>query len=172
MADRQKLTIVPFKKGDKVWLDSRNLKMTYHKKMKPKQEGPFTITEVLGPWHRLQLPSSWRIHNLFHAVLLRPYQENEVYGMNFTKSPPKSVEGDKVYEVEAILKHRKKGCGYQYYVKWKGYPISNASWECHVTFHHASLPSFAILTNPDHSRFCLLTPDPGLNICGLRWIFC
>ena len=39
-------------------------------------------------------------------------------------------------------------------------------------FHHASLPSFAILTNPDHSRFCPLTPDLDLNICGLRWIFC
>ena len=29
MADRWKSTFVPFKKGDKVWLDSRNLKMTY-----------------------------------------------------------------------------------------------------------------------------------------------
>ena len=33
MADRWKSN---FKKGDKVWLDSRNLKTTYHKKMKPK----------------------------------------------------------------------------------------------------------------------------------------
>ena len=49
MADGQKSTFIPFKKGDKVWLDSRNLKTTYHKKMKPKQEGSFTITEVLGP---------------------------------------------------------------------------------------------------------------------------
>ena len=39
-------------------------------------------------------------------------------------------------------------------------------------FHHASLPSFAVLTNPDHSRFRPLTPDPDLNICGLRRIFC
>ena len=39
-------------------------------------------------------------------------------------------------------------------------------------FHHASLPSFAILTNPNHSRFRPLTPDLDLNICGLRRIFC
>ena len=34
---------------DKVWLDSWNLKTAYHKKMKSKWEGPFLITEVLGP---------------------------------------------------------------------------------------------------------------------------
>ena len=36
MIDLRKSTFVPFKKGDKVWLDSRNLKTIYHKKMKPK----------------------------------------------------------------------------------------------------------------------------------------
>ena len=74
--------------------------------MKPKREGPFTITEVLGPvMYRLQLPSSWQIHNIFHTVLLHPYQENEIYGTNFTKPPSESIEGDEVYEIEAILKH-------------------------------------------------------------------
>jgi hypothetical protein len=49
IADRWKSTFTPFKKGDQVWLDSRSLKTIYHKKMKPKHEGPFEITEVLGP---------------------------------------------------------------------------------------------------------------------------
>ena len=49
MTDRQKSTFTPFKKGDRVWLDSRNLKTVYHKKIKLKREGPFTIIEVLGP---------------------------------------------------------------------------------------------------------------------------
>jgi hypothetical protein len=62
MADRRKSTFTPepFKEGDKVWLDSRNLKTIYHKKMKPKWEGPFTIIEVLGPvMYRLKLPTTW-----------------------------------------------------------------------------------------------------------------
>jgi hypothetical protein len=60
MADRRKSTFTPFKEGDQVWLDSRNLKTIYHKKMKPKREGPFEITEVLGPvTYRLKLPTSW-----------------------------------------------------------------------------------------------------------------
>ena len=39
-----------------------------------------------------------------------------------------------MYEVENILKHRKRGRTYQYYVKWKGYPISEASWEPEEVF--------------------------------------
>ena len=135
MIDRRKSTFVPFKKGDKVWLDSRNLKTIYHKKMKPKREGPFPITDVLGPvTYRLKLPASWRIHDVFHAGLLRPYKENEVYGKNFTEPPPDLVEGEEVYEVETILNHRKRGRGYQYFVKWRGYPISDASWEPEHSF--------------------------------------
>jgi hypothetical protein len=108
MAERRKSTFTPFKKGDKVWLDSRHLKMTYHKKMKPKREGPFVITEVLGPvTYRLKLPATWRIHNVFHATLLRPYKE--VYGNNFPEPAPELLEGEEVYKVETILNHRKRG---------------------------------------------------------------
>ena len=91
--------------------------------MKPKREGPFRVTEVLGPLtYRLQLlPTSWRIHNVFHATLLKPYRENETYRQNFPEPPPELVEGEEVYEIETILNHRKRGRGYQYYVKWQGY---------------------------------------------------
>jgi hypothetical protein len=41
---------IPFKKGDKVWLDLKNLKLPYPtKKLAPKREGPFPITEVISP---------------------------------------------------------------------------------------------------------------------------
>jgi hypothetical protein len=50
-------------------------------------------------------------------------------GQNFNEPPPELVEGEEVYEVETILKHRKRGRGWQYFVKWRGYPISDASWE-------------------------------------------
>ena len=71
MARRKKDMFVPFKKGQKVWLDSRNLKTLYHKKIRPKWEGPFEIEEVLGPvTYRLKLLETWKIHNMFHAILL------------------------------------------------------------------------------------------------------
>ena len=126
----RKTTFTPFQKGDKVWLDSQNLKMLYHKKMAPKHKGPFKINEVIGPvTYRLELPNYWKVHNVFHASLLRQYKENEVYGANFDRPPVELLEGEEVYEIDTILKHRKRGRGYQYLVKWKGYPIDEASWE-------------------------------------------
>ena len=118
---------IPFKVGDKVWLDTRNLKTNHHKKIGPRREGPFKITKVIRSiTNQLQQPKTWKIHNVFHATLLRHYKETEVYGANFTQLPPDLIEGEEVYEVENILKHQKRGRGHQYYMKWKGYPISEA----------------------------------------------
>ena len=136
MIERRQGNFTPFRKGEKVWLDSRNLKTLYHKKMAPKREGPFEIVDVLGPLtYRLQLPETWKIHNVFHASLLRRYRENDVYGEIYERPPAElNDEGQEVYTVEAILKHRKRGRGYQYFVKWEGYRITEASWEPENSF--------------------------------------
>jgi Chromo (CHRromatin Organisation MOdifier) domain len=84
---------------------------------------------VLGPvTYQLKLPESWQIHKVFHAALLHPYQENEVYRENDIRPPP-DIEGEEVYEVEQILKHRKRVRGYEYLIKWDSYPITEALWE-------------------------------------------
>jgi hypothetical protein len=49
IANWKRSKFVPFEKNQKVWLDTRNLKMNHHKKIAPKREGPFEIDEVLGP---------------------------------------------------------------------------------------------------------------------------
>ena len=126
----QKSTFTPFKLGDQVWLNMRNLKTNHHKKIRPRRAGPFKIIKVIGPvTYQLDLPKTWKIHNVFHATLLWQYKETEVYGTNFPKPPTELIEGEEVYEVENNLKHRRRGWGYQYYVKWKDYPISDASLE-------------------------------------------
>ena len=101
MIEQRRSRFIPFQKGEKVWLDSRNLKTLYHKKMAPKREGPFEITDVLGPLtYRLQLPETWRIHNVFHASLLRRYRENDIYGENYERPPAElDHEGQEVYNV-------------------------------------------------------------------------
>src|SRR5271169_2181177 len=135
MAERRKTTYKPFQKGQKVWLDNRNLKTGYHKTMTPKREGPFEIEEVLGPvTFKLKLPTSWKIHNIFHAILLKPYIKNEVHAANFPRPPPELQEGEEVYEVDSIMKHQRRGREYQYYVQWKGYPIEEATWENQSAF--------------------------------------
>jgi hypothetical protein len=96
----------------------------------PKREGLFEIEEVLGPvTYQLKLPESWQIHKVFHAAFLWPYQKNKVYGETYIWPPPDIEEGEEVYEVEQILKHRKQGWGYEYLIKWVIYPITKALWE-------------------------------------------
>ena len=135
IADRQKNMFIPFKKGDLIWLDTWNIKTTNNPKIGPQREGLFLISDVLGPLtYRLKLPSNWWIHNVFHAVLLQPYVENEIHGANFPRPPPELLEGEEVYEVESIIKHRRRSRGYQFLLKWKGYPLTDATWESELAF--------------------------------------
>ena len=85
--------------------------------MAPKQKGPFRISEVLGlVTYWLDLPPTWQIHNIFHAVLLMPYIKNKVHRPNFLWPPP-DIENDKEqWEVKAILNHQQCSQGYQYYI--------------------------------------------------------
>ncbi len=130
MAGRINGTFDHFKIGQEVWLDARNLKLGYNKKISTKREGPFTIEEKLGPvTYRLKLPKTWKIHPTFHAILLSPYRETEVHGPNFKQPSPDLIEGEYEYEVERILKHRKQGRTTAYLIRWKGYQPHDDSWE-------------------------------------------
>ena len=60
--------------------------------------------------------------------------ENETHGGNFPWPPPELLKGEEVYKVESILKHRQRGRGYQYLIKWKGYLINDATWEAKTAF--------------------------------------
>lgn len=122
----------PFTKGQKVWLEAKNLKLAHaSRKLAPKREGPFTIIEVLSPLnYRLALPREWKIHPVFHASFLTPYTENETYGANFLRPPPPELINDEEeYKVEAIVGHKKLRNNTKYRIKWKGYPTSENTWE-------------------------------------------
>src|ERR1700678_2741911 len=112
----------PFKVREKVWLESKHLKLHHEsKKLAPKREGPFKITEVLDTLnYRLLLLKNWHIHPVFHASLLSLYKENDIHEENFTEPPPELVEGEPEYEIELIISHRKRGRGFAYLIKWKG----------------------------------------------------
>jgi hypothetical protein len=78
-----------------------------------KQEGPFKIKEVLRPvTYRLKLPNTWKIHDVFHAVLLKPYVETKVHSENFSRPIPDILDGEEFYNMETILKHQRRGQSY------------------------------------------------------------
>ena len=47
------------------------------------------------------------------------------------------VEGVPEYEVEGILRHTGKGARRRYLVLWKGYPLTEATWEPEAHLEHA-----------------------------------
>ena len=77
----------------------------------------------------LELPSHWKIHNVFHAKLLHPYKETEEHGENFTEPPPDLINGEPEWEVKQILDMRTRQSGKQYLICWKGYSSAHDSWK-------------------------------------------
>ncbi len=71
---------------EQVWLDASHLKLPHQKaKLTPKCLGPFRIIQEISlVAYRLELPTNWRIHNVFHASLLMPYHKMQAHGPNFT----------------------------------------------------------------------------------------
>ena len=67
--------------------------------------------------------------------------------------------------METILNHRKRGRGYQYFVKWWGYPITDASWEPEHVFSDDSdsLTCYKIWHNLWHVLPCATHTMPSFD---------
>ena len=79
--------------------------------------------------YRLDLPPSWKIHPTFHVSQLKRYFRSKEFSREEMPPPPVMVEGEEEYEVEAILRHKGRASSCLYLVLWKGYPLTEASWE-------------------------------------------
>ena len=140
--EKDKRTDAPFAVGDYVMLATKYIKLKGMKspKLTPRYVGPFQITEMINPVaFRLTLPPRMRIHNVFHASLLKPFIARP--GQDLTP-PPLIVDDENEYEVEILLdrRHRTtrtKKCKhagkkttktYQYLVRWKGFGPEHDEW--------------------------------------------
>jgi hypothetical protein len=80
--------------------------------------------------YRLELPTQWSIHNVFHTDLLTPYRETPTHRANYQRPPLDLMDGVEEYEVEKVLDSRRYGRGrkLQYLITWKGYLDSDNQW--------------------------------------------
>jgi hypothetical protein len=123
---------VTFALHDQVLLCTTNLKPKFGtRKLYPRWLGPFKVTKVVNDVaYQLDLPSSMKIHNVFHVSLLKPYKSD-----GSVKPPPAplAVDGHLEYEVEDLLGVRQVKAGtkfrQEFLVKWKGYGHEHCTWE-------------------------------------------
>ena len=65
-------------------------------KMKPRREGSFKIMQVIGKVnYKLKIPTQWKIHPVFHVILLKPYKEIKQHRPSFVEPPPDIVNNMK-----------------------------------------------------------------------------
>ena len=85
-----------YKEGDLVWLEGRNLCLSQPMpKLVPRRHGPFKVVQVMSPVnYRLELPTQWSIHPVFHIDLLMPYRETIMHGANYLRPPPNLVDNE------------------------------------------------------------------------------
>ena len=101
--------------------------------MTDRRFGPFEILERNGDLnYRLKLPAKYQIHPVFHVNLLTRHEQSHLVERPPQSRPdPELVDEVPEYEVEEILDSRVRGRRkeVQFLLKWKGYPLDEASWE-------------------------------------------
>lgn len=97
-----------FRKGDHVMLSTKNLALKQpSKKMIDKFIGPFVVQDAVGAQaYRLRLPPSYRMHNVFHVSLLKPYHHRTGEPEVNVSAPEVAENGGEQWIVQKILDKR------------------------------------------------------------------
>ena len=124
-----------FHSGEQVLLSTEHLQLKNApvRKLKRRFVGPFSVVRQVGPVaYELKLPQGWRIHNVFHTSLLRPFRSSRWSTPQETEDAEIEPEDDEPYDVEKLLRWRWAGPSgkrhKEFLVLWTGWSIDDASW--------------------------------------------
>ena len=115
--------------GNKIWLNSKYIKIKQKRKLEAKFFGPFRVLHLIGKQaYKLKLPKKWRIHNVFHVSRLeqgttRKEQIEKIpkldAGNNGKEYKVEAIWDSAVYTIESESSHLQE---LYYLVAWKSYP--------------------------------------------------
>jgi hypothetical protein len=139
--DKHRKEAPKYQLGDLVMLNGKNISTRRpSRKFDHKLHGPFKIIKVISPAAvRLELPSRWRIHNVFHVQLLEPFRQSTMSGR-----PPPDLDqvlkdADDIIPSNEYLpltihdtarKRHKRKMVVKHLVEWEGWPnVTDFTWE-------------------------------------------
>ncbi|TPX50739.1 hypothetical protein SeMB42_g02154 [Synchytrium endobioticum] len=107
-----------------------NLNQIELKKLDYKWMGPFFVKRKINRVaYEVELPSSMRIHPVFHISLLKRYKRPSDPSKQLPKPPPMQVTSDDGWVIKDIIEVRRRGRGFEYLIDWEGFGPEDRTWE-------------------------------------------
>ena len=111
-----------------------------HGKLGPGWIGSYAITQKISPLaYKLDFPAYFSFHPAFHINRLKRWHESARVQRPSVRRPPPVNRAQNICQVHRLLKMRcvKRGRHQirEFLVHWKGYPLSDAMWECKNDLH-------------------------------------
>jgi hypothetical protein len=130
-ADRKRRTAPIYKAGDKVWIDTADLRLNRSThKLAERRIGPYPVIKMVGlNAVELRLPPSIKIHPVVNISRVHPYHAPMLEGQGSTPQPPIIIGEEEEFEVECILNSRIHRNRLQFLIKWQGYTGEHNTWE-------------------------------------------
>lgn len=137
-----------FEVGDQVLLSMENIKtIRPTKKLDIRNSGPFRVrAKISDHAYQIDIPPNWRIFDIFHVSLLRPFTPPFSNSQIPALSPPIELSEDvslPVYQVANILNSRNNSSTgkLEYLVEWAGREGTNeqVSWQLPSDLDHATI---------------------------------
>ena len=116
--------------GDKVWLESYNLSTDApSKKLAAKRLGPYTVLEHIGPAsYRLDIPNSWKVHNVFHGGLLSRTKDDTIPGRIADPQPVIKIQEKELWVIDRFVNSRWFRGKFQLKVRWEDQEEEQDDW--------------------------------------------
>jgi hypothetical protein len=113
LANKHRRPHPAYRVGDEVFLSLKGLKGLKVNKLDSRKSGPYNISQVVSPYsYRLALPSSMKIHDVFHASLLTPLATAEPMPGQQNSAPlPVTIQEQDEYVVEQVINSMWSGRG-------------------------------------------------------------
>ncbi|TPX36858.1 hypothetical protein SeMB42_g07005 [Synchytrium endobioticum] len=131
MADNSRREEVELHVGDEVLVSTKNVRTDRPtKKLDYKWMGPFFVKRKINRVaYEVELPSSIRIHPVFHISLLKRYKRPSDPSKQLPKPPPMQVTSDDGWVIKDIIEVRRRGRGFEYLIDWEGFGPEDRTWE-------------------------------------------